>query len=344
MAQVPVLTTAALARIPELPAYVKSASYLDSGARADLPARAFADRGRRYPCHDRANTYVSMVEYHAAGGGDPGVEARLSKAASIFGIELDVADIPNHVGPVVEKRAATAADYALSGDFGGETLNLFPMATADELIKSAGQLEGTRDKTTYPMRREAARNMLKRAAELNLTLGDFVSKAAGMGPATVGEIRRGLAARAVVAPSHHRELYQKIAAVLPEDDNAILPDLDKTAELIDLADRISGLHRKLDRGLESVEELLYAGDRPTELTMKVASGRKPVREVRDSGLTLDELAPLGDAFVEAVRTPFQMFDKSAGIDWAKLAVAAENLDWGDSRILARILRQRAAAV
>lgn len=329
--QVPVAVAAALATIPALPGYVKTAVYTGPDERRALPRSACAGGDRRYPAHSKAAVYVSAVEYLNGRERLPAVEAGLDEAARLFGIEADVAAIPRR-----EAKRASDDDYALTVD----GARLFPCGSAAALVKSAGLLEATRTRTTHVMRREAARVLLKRAAELGVTLPGYVHQAAGVGPAVNGRVRRGLLARAALVREPHRGEYRKLAALLIGDNADVTPDLADIAGAVDFVDRMAGIHVKYARGLETPEELCYQGEAPVELTLKLGRGRAPVALVKAAGLDLDDLAPLGDDFVDAVRTPFAPFVGGPGIDYAKFAVAAENLGDHDSRTLAGIVSRK----
>jgi hypothetical protein len=344
MNTLPVAVEAALSRLPNPPAYIKEAGWIDRNERAKLPGAAFADAKREYPAFSKASVYLSAVAYYAGAERNKATEDGLRKAANLFDIEADVDAIPQHIGPKIEKCASTEADFALVFDHEGERIRLFPLSTESELLKSASSLESTRDRTTCGMRRTAARALLKRANELNVTLPGYVHKAAGVGPVTLGDVRRGLAHRVAVTRGTNRELYQKLAAVLPTGDDAVAPNLDTVADALDTADRLSKLHTKHASGLETPEEICYRGETPDPVTLKAGRSRVAVALVKAAGLVLDDLLPLGDRFVEAVRAPFQLFDKSAGINWSSLVVASENLGDSDSRLLARIVRGRGVAV
>jgi hypothetical protein len=328
MSQLPVALAAILSKVASLPGYVKEAAYLGPEERRRLPNAAFADLGRRYPVSGKAAAYLSAAEYAAAGKPDPALAGRLAKAAAAYGIGDDVrpflAPPAPPLGPV---------DHALVLEDGER---LFPLDTPGELLKAAADLEAARGKLPYRLRRQAAERMIAKAAEFEVALPRYVRQAAGRVPADPDRLLQGLQARRSITKSANRKRYQELEESLPERINPYL-----AAEALDRADRLANLHTKYARGVPTPEEICFDGERDEELGVRIGRRLVPVGEIKQSGLDLDDLLPLGDGFVAGVRSSPRAFARTSGIDYAKFAVAAGELGPGDRRRLSAIWRKKA---
>lgn len=332
--------TEVLSRIPTRPAYVKEAADLSEREKAEMPSRAFADKSRKFPCYNKSATWLSAVDHYSRGKKDERVEAGLRKAASYFGIEDDIKAVSEMFQPKGEKRASKAEDFACKvSEADGTSSYLFPISTEQELVKSAGSLESTRSRTTFDMRNEAAKNMLKRASDFGTTLPGYVWQAAGVRPQQATHVKRAMSLRAAaVRNDEHKERYLKLAAAIPDNDEPLF-EPHKFASLIDVTDRIAGLHTKYGGNVETPEEICF---RPPEafrhLSVKVASRDIPVSVIQGRGLRLDDLEPLGNGFQAKVAGEFNL-DKSCGIDFVKFACEVQDLSDSDQVTLGKILKR-----
>ncbi|HSN71214.1 MAG TPA: hypothetical protein VLT59_06885 [Steroidobacteraceae bacterium] len=211
---------------------------------------------------------------------------------------------------------------------------------------AAATLYSKRASYPYDWRRIAARKILHKAAELNVTgLGDevheYLTKAAGFG-STMPRIAAGhISRRAMMLPENERDLKiktAKLAQSVASMKDIPLPDqMTKLARIFDRFDREQGLHKYYDEGVETPEEMFFG------LTEKKA------RLLRDGHfqLTTGTVVPfaalerielskvaktLGDDFLQRI-----MADDSIDIDLEKFGQLAATLPRGDATILERAL-------
>jgi len=114
---------------------------------SDLPRTpvAFADpHAKLHPIHTKAATWLSAAYVFSHGLETPEIEASLTKAAKLWGIQEDLETL-KVLKPEVEKKASNTSErqFALQVDFGetrGGFKNIYPINNCGEVITSAETL------------------------------------------------------------------------------------------------------------------------------------------------------------------------------------------------------------
>jgi hypothetical protein len=175
--------------INTIPDFVKQGECLTKTAANELPDDAFADKYHRaFPITSAPDVYVSNAYFINKKAelinlwGDnyaKDVEDRITKAAELFNITQD---INKYNETLLVKQAADYTEQTLvSFEVGGNTYELFPYKTAEDLKIQADQFN--RNISNYPFnwRTKIAAEFIKQSAELGVTeLPDLICKYGGM--------------------------------------------------------------------------------------------------------------------------------------------------------------------
>jgi hypothetical protein len=164
-----------------LPDYVKEASILQEEDLASLHDCAFADSTNRlHPIHTKSATYMSAVYLAGEGKLDYKEFAAVKEAAALFDIEQDI-DAAIALLPQSEKSAHELATekYALSFEIEEQdTWKAYAINNEVEVTKAA--TDAVRDWNDDHIPTDwffhAARNIVKRASELNMDRNDIPEK------------------------------------------------------------------------------------------------------------------------------------------------------------------------
>jgi hypothetical protein len=164
-----------------LPDYVKEASILQEEDLASLYDCAFADSTNRlHPIHTKSATYMSAVYLAGEGKLDSKEFAAVKEAAALFDIEQDI-DAAIALLPQSEKSAHELATekYALSFEIEEQdTWKAYAINNEVEVTKAA--TDAVRDWNDDHIPTDwffhAARNIVKRASELNMARNDIPEK------------------------------------------------------------------------------------------------------------------------------------------------------------------------
>jgi hypothetical protein len=164
-----------------LPDYVKEASILQEEDLASLHDCAFADSTNRlHPIHTNSATYMSAVYLAGEGKLDSKEFAAVKEAAALFDIEQDI-DAAIALLPQSEKSAHELATekYALSFEIEEQdTWKAYAINNEVEVTKAA--TDAVRDWNDDHIPTDwffhAARNIVKRASELNMSRNDIPEK------------------------------------------------------------------------------------------------------------------------------------------------------------------------
>jgi hypothetical protein len=166
-----------------LPNYVKEATILQEEDLVSLHACAFADQANRlHPIHTKAATYMSAVYLAGAGKSDSKEFQIVKAAASLFDIEDDI-DAALSLLPQAEKSADThelaSEKYALSFNIEEEdTWKAYAINNELDVTKAA--TDAVRDWNDGHIPTDwffhAARNIVKRANELNISRNEIPEK------------------------------------------------------------------------------------------------------------------------------------------------------------------------
>jgi len=164
-----------------LPDYVKEASILQEEDLASLHDCAFADSTNRlHPIHTKSATYMSAVYLAGEAKLDSKEFAAVKEAAALFDIEQDI-DAAIALLPQSEKSAHELATekYALSFEIEEQdTWKAYAINNEVEVTKAA--TDAVRDWNDDHIPTDwffhAARNIVKRASELNMDRNDIPEK------------------------------------------------------------------------------------------------------------------------------------------------------------------------
>ena len=319
------------------PAYVKSASFPDvepAVSRHLFYADAVA---RELPCNNREETWAS-ARYFAKHASDEAyrtiradVEYNLQKAASVFGISEDVAKVLTHS---VEVKTASDDDYGWVRD----GVRKYPMFDAEGVKLAAEYFEDNKFKYPFPMRNEIAKNILRKAAEMNVSVPDGIRKTAGHGLARRDNVVNELLIRAELCSDVDTGLaLAKMAEHIAEGGEETLAGAtEKIAELVEDTDIIENWRGRYGKDLTAPEDFLF--------DMDIKQAEALVNDVIDIGgdaLSLSKLAELPDeVFDNVLGEGFADSVKEAGaIDPQKLGEALATKSAEDLNELSHALRR-----
>lgn len=170
------------------PDYVANGSLIGEKDAAALPDTSFADRvHRRFPIVDKANTWAS-AGYFAKTASDRGytpasrdlVLARIKRAAAVYGIDKDVADVLTKVAaapaPVQTKVAADdPSNYCDPDHKGFPVFDKQGAALANDFFARNAYQYG------HARRQQIAQNILRKSAEYQVKVAEQVRLSAGQG-------------------------------------------------------------------------------------------------------------------------------------------------------------------
>ena len=148
----------------DVPDYVKSAAVETEDSVSSLKSRAFADPfNHQFPLNTKASCWTSALYFYGqtpdyANSRAHDIDTNLTKHASIWGIEEDVEAIKKAFEP-----AEIPAEYALSFDYRGDTVDRCPCHTEDLAKKSCVWL--VEHKNNFPIHEQikAACTLMEKA-------------------------------------------------------------------------------------------------------------------------------------------------------------------------------------
>ena len=328
-------------RLVGLPDFVKAASLEPKASLASLPSTSFADPANRaFPCHTKAAAYLANAFFQQAKPLYPKTEAALVQASlNKFAEFWKITHLCNLFNQRMDKIASGGAedipdkDYALVYTVEGQKIRRMAMPNAMS-VKAAGEyLFANRYMYTYPMRKFAARRILGKALEYDEKAAkgekvatfvelrfepdtlNYLERAAGFGTCHPREAAEKVAERAIMLGKSLPDLKVKLAEIAESMSNLheVQPsELQKLAEVIDEADRASGLNRSYSEGVELPEEMFF---RVLEKEAESVVGRFITLQTGRSydvtdlfKLQLEKVAAvLGKDFIEAVQDDNKQF-------------------------------------
>jgi len=253
-----------LSTVLDFPEFVKQASQPTTSDVAGLPSRAFADQtNRRFPFHDRANTWLSMAYFSKCAGDysaqDRAVVARnLATAAHMWKIDLPT------MRPM-EKQASTG--IRIQYRIGDQTHDEATVTTADELLKVAQDAIDSPQRYPWQMRRDVCRQALNAApvlkAQFSAPMHVLLEKGAGNGVGALDDALEAIQQRQSVVRNSRPELIEPLEHLKGHCKTAARRGLlsgdmlDKTAGMLDAVDRLVGAHKKYSPGFQPPERKLY---------------------------------------------------------------------------------------
>ena len=290
----------------DAPAYVKSASFAEASPRTR--GSFFADQvSGELPCNSREETWASAryfskhasEEQYRAIRAD--IEYNLQKAAKVYGISEDVAKVMTHTEAV---KTASDSDFGWVRD----GVRKYPMFDAEGVKLAADYFEENKFCYSFPMRREIAVNILKKAEEYGVTgLPDGIRKTAGHGLARRDDVINELVIRAELCKDADTGLaLAKMAEYLAENGQESLAGVtDEIAKLAEDVDVIEGWRKRYGKDMTAPEDFLFAMD-----VKQAEAVLSDVIELGGDALSLSKLAELpdevfdnvlGDGFADSVK-------------------------------------------
>lgn len=292
----------------DVPDFVKEAELADSEALAKLGEEAFADRYHRaYPINDSVNTYVSnayfinkraQLEEKWGKNYVNEIEARIQKAASIFGITDKLEDFARSTEKIASRGPEERVVYTAvlpEGNF-----DLFPYKTAADLTKQASLF--TKHLSDYPFawRHDISTSFVKAASELQVDeLPDIVLKYAGMIYPDISMFHNELQRRfnkiaARVDVKKYEEVVKQAEAAGSVDDYLVvcgnMYELEKSAGAYDYQSLRQTLGDIVDRtftlSVEKVADLLNVVDMGGE-TFHVPQLQKVSKDIYKEAFGVD---------------------------------------------------------
>jgi hypothetical protein len=344
-----------IAKLVDLPDFVKRADLIGAKEVEVLPQHVFADQiGRKFPCHTKAATWLAQLYFLEGRHLYPTkqaeqIQARISNVANWWGIggqTKQAAQAWETKQVAVEGELPDDA-YALVVDYEGQKLRQWPITNQANVKAAAATLYRNRAKFPYDWRLAAARRILTKAAQLQVTdieppVHEYLTKAAGRGSAAPRAAAEAIARRMLMVPVKEKavktaaaKLAKAMAAAkgIPHPESMV-----KLARIVDRLDREQGFYPYYEEaGLEMPEEIFF------ELTEKKAQAFRDGHVSLQTGtiipleaLTMLDLGKvagiLGDEFTKEV-----VADDSLDIDIEKFARIAATLPRGDAQLLERAL-------
>lgn len=325
----------------EAPEYVTEASPLTKEAAASLPDALFADRvNRRYPIDSKANTWLSAC-YFAKTASTDGygtetmrnyVESCIKLAADKYGIRKDVDAAMERIRSVpIEKKAADDLS-----NYGWPEQKKYPMFDERGVKLANEYFSENAFKYGPELRREIARNILRKSAEYGISPKDRVRTEAGEGiqrrdftaAQLLDRVKAGSVANTKLAMAFSD--VSKTMLELPPERYVKL--MDKFAELVQAYDEANGFDDGYGKRFHSPAELMHG------MSMKEAEALKEDTVIlKDTGFSITKLASLPiEVFTDALGDEFGERVKSAsGIDRDKLADELHSMPEPDKGALLR---------
>jgi hypothetical protein len=342
-----------LSRLMKLPDFVETAPTIEQSDVAALPPEVFADPvNRKFPLHTKAATWLAQAYFSHDRHLYPTPQAnvvqdKIDKAAQYWGIEGftkqargEVETFMSEVPPDLKET-----DYALIIEQDGRKVPMLPIHTAENVKAAAATLYNMRSKCPYEWRLIGSRKILHKAAELSVEfengLGEYLTKAAGLGSVFPEYAAEHLAHRMMMIPDSQKETKVATAKLAKAVSNMPgLPgaqQLVKLAAIVDRIDREQGFTKYYDEaGLETPEEIFFA------LTQEKAASIRNSYLMLTTGSTVPfealHNAPLAKiastmGFLDRVQD-----DASLDVSISKFAKIASTLPRDDAALLERLFR------
>jgi len=351
-------TLYALEKLTGVPDFVKSASIETKEEVSQLPPHVFADpQHRKFPIHTKASTWLAHAYFkqcapHYSTEERSFIQQRITKAAEFWKIGSQLAEFDRQwtaLHSFHAPRDLPDDQYALIYKTAEHTIRKFPMPNA-ACVKLAGErLFADRHRYTYPMRKFAARRILRAQKRANVTFqpetAEYLNRAAGEGSAIPLDVSVKLAHRAIMVKRNHPELALKLAELATSIENErYLPaaKLEKLAGLVDSVDQTTGLFRYYYEGVPMPEEFCFniqekEAQAFVDAHVQLTTGNTfPLTQLRK--LNLEKLsATLGQEFAQAIAD-----DSGLQVDWTKFADVAPTLPRNDAKLLEHIIKAAAA--
>lgn len=273
---------------------LKTASF-DKEAVESLPSTAFAwEDERRFPVHTKEDTVASILYRSKCASVPEHVDAKLSKAAEIFGVD-DTA-----FASKVAQVGRTKVAYALPDD------ERLPLGDAGQIKVAEHVLLRDYERLPLEKRADAFSRLTVEARNKGVELQPLTMKLAGMTISSTNILRDWLEARAAATTGKVQAAFDKMAADLQRMPPYIQdrPSLVKLAATIDKLDRHAGLEKHYDRKLPDPLQTVFNTDKVAMEMVDVAGMQIPVEQLMQlppeiwqqvDAVELAEVAQTGDA-------------------------------------------------
>jgi hypothetical protein len=280
---------AASIRFGEPPEYIKTAGAKDAEALrqelAKLPDSAFADSARVLPIHNKQAAWLSAAQFWTDAlfsQGDPVVAAKLTKAASFWGIEEDVkslmtksaADYDQYTTAMPDQAFALVLDTPETGH-----LQRYPLLDEATVKAAAVDLEADRHLLPLPLRVRAASAIATKCAELKIEPSQYVKEAStNREEVATSSLEQAVSDRMQYIPMFS-ELREPLTAIRHSLKAAAAtvtrPVALKVALALDAFDREFELYRRYEsHQLATPEETIFRAVKKAEGPVKLITGRE----------------------------------------------------------------------
>jgi len=319
-----------------IPEYVMNAEPVTKEAASLMPSRQFADDiNRMFPLDSPADTWLSAA-YFAKNAEDAApkkemrdyVMGRIEKAAEVFGISEDVKKIVSAISEAAAEKQADDRD--LDSFYGWPSERKYPMFDESGVKRAAEYFE--ENKYLYPraMRKTIANAIMRKAGEYGVELPAGIRKSAGVGfpsrEALAAELlHRGETTKDPQVAVAIGNIVEKVATIGADE---LIKELDKVAEIVENADRLSGVAKKYGKGVLAPDEFMFDMD-PKEAEALIDDA-VPLGKTVFSLKKLAELpedvfsAVLGDDFSERVKTAGKIDPEKLGDELNSLPLPDKN--------------------
>ena len=324
---------------------------------SSLPRTAYADdASRRFPCHTKAATCLSLLYFldqkeHLPPAAITRIDGQFRKFAAFHNVAERMAKLRAKHAEIYGDGSAKLPDsaFALVRKHDGQIERRYPLRNALEVKEAANWLIEHRDSFAFPERQEMASRILAHAdnfgAMLPETVESTLQKQAGKGwclPQQASDLISGrLNVYAHKLATAEKAEWAKLAEGVAKDRSLILDNakLCKLATTIDLLDQLVGA--KYSEIVPRIEDRLF------HLTYKeVAASRNSLcrtttgtlyDQEQFSKLSLDAIrSALGDDVVEAV-------SRGLDVDTTKFATTAATLPRPDAQMLDELMQEAGQA-
>lgn len=248
---------------------LKSASF-EKEAMENLPSTAFAwEDERRFPLHTREDAIASILYRSKLASVPAHVDAKLEKAASIYGLDDYVFAVK------IAQVGRTKVAYALPED------ERLPLSDAGQIKVAEHVL--CRDYQRLPLekRADAFSRLALAAKDQGIELSPLTMKMAGMTACSTKVLRDWLGARAAVTTGSVQQAFDKLATDLTRTPTYLRAraELVKLAATIAQLDRMAGLEKHYDRNLPDPLQTVFNTEKTAMEMLDVAGLQVPAEQV-----------------------------------------------------------------
>ena len=246
----------------KLPKYVEDGIPLEKEAAERTCSALFADDiNRKYPVTDKANTWLSGA-YFAKTAGDnyrPSeyrrIAGRILKAASLYGIEQDVADVMGAIAMATVKEAEAKADemYKESEACYGEPETMgFPMFDKSQVKQACDYFDANAYAYDWRRREKIAKNIMRKAAEYGVSLPETVRREAGAGFPRIDFLAENLLSREAELERRGLskmagDMRRTIKIICEADPEDLMSQLEPLRSVVSGMDEMSGIDSEYGR-------------------------------------------------------------------------------------------------